>query len=181
MNIPNLLSIFRFFLTFFFIMAVNNGRLHLALFLFILQGVSDLLDGFLARVMGKKTHLGAFLDPIADKTMLVASFILLYLHQIIPLWLTSLVLIRDLVIACGFLVLYRLSCTTQPAPSIFGKITTACQIVTVVYVLWSEARPYGDAFFYITALSTAVSGIHYIIIGLRMLYRGRLRQPANGN
>ncbi len=181
MNIPNLLSIFRFFLTFFFIISVNNGRLHLALFFFILQGISDLLDGFLARVMGKKTNLGAFLDPIADKTMLVASFILLYLHGIIPLWLTSLVLIRDLVIVCGFLVLYRLSYATQPAPSIFGKITTACEIVTVAYVLWSGARTYGDVFFYITALSTAVSGIHYLIIGLRMICRSRLRQPADGS
>ncbi len=181
MNIPNLLSIFRFFLTFFFIIAVNSGRLHLALFLFILQGVSDLLDGFLARVMGKKTHLGAFLDPIADKTMLVASFVLLYLHQIVPLWLTSLVLARDLVIAIGFLILYKLSYTTTPVPSIFGKITTACQIATIVYVLWSGARTYGDVFFYITALSTAVSGIHYIFIGFRMLYRSRFQQPANGN
>lgn len=181
MNVPNLLSIFRFFLTFFFIVAVNDGRLRLALFFFILQGISDLLDGFLARVMGKKTHLGAFLDPIADKTMLVASFILLYLHQIIPFWLTSLVIVRDLVIAAGFLVLYKLSYTTQPAPSIFGKITTVCQIVTIVYVLWSEARPYSDVFFYITALSTAVSGLHYIIIGFRMIYRNRFQQSANGN
>ena len=181
MNVPNLLSIFRFFLTFFFIVAVNGGQLRLALFLFILQGVSDLLDGFLARVMGKKTHLGAFLDPIADKTMLVASFILLYIHRIVPFWLTSLVLVRDLTIAVGFLVLYKLSYTTQPAPSIFGKITTASQIVTIVYVLWSDARPYGDVFFYITALSTAVSGLHYIFIGFRMIYRSRLQQSANGN
>ncbi len=169
MNVPNLLSIFRFFVTFFFIYAVYQGRLRLALYLFLIQGISDLLDGFLARVMSKKTELGAYLDPIADKTMLVSAFVMLYLINVIPGWLTLLVIARDIVIAIGFLVLYRHSSDVKPKPTIFGKITTACQITTILYVLWSADRPYFRIYdmilFVVTAMATIISGVHYVIGG----------------
>lgn len=169
MNVPNLLSIFRFFVTFYFIYAVYNGRLRLALYLFLIQGISDLLDGFIARVMSKKTELGAYLDPIADKTMLVSAFIMLYVIEVIPGWLTLLVLARDVVIALGFLVLYRIAGNIRPKPTVFGKITTACQIATILFVLWSADKPflrvYDMAFFVATAVFTIISGIHYVIGG----------------
>ena len=76
-NLPNIISIFRFFVTFYFIYAVYQGWLRLALYLFLIQGISDLLDGFIARVMQTKTDLGAFLDPLADKIMLVGAFVML--------------------------------------------------------------------------------------------------------
>jgi cardiolipin synthase len=169
MNLPNLLSIFRFFVTFYFIYAVYQGRMRLALYLFLIQGISDLLDGFLARVMKSKTELGAYLDPIADKTMLVAAFVTLYVVDVIPGWLTLLVLGRDVVIAAGYLVLYRYASNVKPRPTIFGKITTVCQIAVILYVLWSAGntnlRAYDAVFFVITALATTVSGVHYIIGG----------------
>lgn len=167
MNVPNMLSIFRLFVTIFFILAVNNGEFRVALYLFMLQGLSDLLDGFLARVMGKKTNLGAFLDPIADKTMLVSAYIVLYLRNVIPLWMTSIVLVRDFVICCGFFVLYKFSYKPQLLPSIWGKLTTALQIATVIYVLWSGQREYGLLLYAVTALFTIISGIHYIFRGIR--------------
>ena len=173
MNVPNILSIFRFFVTFYFIYAVYQGRMRLALYLFLIQGISDLLDGFIARVTGSKTELGAYLDPIADKTMLVAAFVMLYLVNIIPGWLTLLVLGRDVVIAIGYLVLYRCASNVKPRPTIFGKITTACQIATILYVLWSadqsHLRAYNVIFFITTAAATIVSGVHYIIGGWSLL------------
>jgi cardiolipin synthase (CMP-forming) len=169
MNAPNLVSIFRLFLTLFFILAVNDGKFRLALYLFILQGISDLLDGFLARTMGKKTNLGAFLDPVADKTMLVSAYVVLYLRNAIPLWMTSIVLIRDVTLCCGFFVLYGLSYKIKLVPSIWGKITTAFQITTVVYVLWSEGGELGSLFFYGTAIFTIVSGLQYVTRGIRIL------------
>jgi cardiolipin synthase (CMP-forming) len=171
MNVPNLLSVFRLFVTVFFVIAVDQGKFTLALYLFIVQGVSDLLDGFFARVMGKKTNLGAFLDPIADKTMLVSAYIVLCLQRIIPFWLTSVVLIRDLILSLGFLYLYKFSYRVKLAPSIWGKITTVAQIVTVVYVLWSEVRDYQTFVFGITALFTIISGCHYMARGFRILLR----------
>lgn len=165
MNVPNLLSIFRFFVTFFFIYAVYQGSLRLALYLFLLQGLSDLLDGFFARVMGKKTELGAYLDPIADKTMLVAAFTMLYLVNIIPGWLTVIVLVRDVFIALGYLFLYRTTANVKPKPTLLGKFTTTCQIATILYVLWSPDRQYGMILFVITAAATILSGLHYFING----------------
>ncbi len=166
MNLPNLLSIFRLFITGFFIMAVNYGRFDIALLLFVVQAVSDLLDGLLARLMGAKTYLGAFLDPLADKVMLVFSYIALSIHAIIPFWVTSIVLARDLVIAIGFLILYKLSYKTTPTPSIVSKFTTLSQMCTVVYVLWSSERAYAEPFFYATAVLTVISGCQYVAKGL---------------
>ena len=183
MNVPNLLSIFRFFVTFFFIMAVHADKLRLALYLFIIQGVSDILDGFIARVMGKKTTLGAFLDPLADKTMLVAAFVMLSVKGIIPTWLTVMAILRDVVIAAGFLVLYKIGHTMKPVPTIFGKITTACQIATIVYVLWSMARVHDELFFWTTAFFTLLSGLHYVYVGIRLLRGPRVdrteQSPTN--
>jgi cardiolipin synthase len=179
LNLPNIISIIRFFITFYFIYAVYQGRFRLALYLFLIQGISDLLDGFIARVMGWKTVLGAYLDPIADKTMLVAAFVMLYVVGIIPLWLTALVLGRDIVIAGGYLVLYRLSSSIRPRPTIWGKITTALQIATILYALWSWSaeslilREYNPVLFIATAVATIISGMHYIFGGFRTLKRIR--------
>lgn len=178
-NLPNIISIFRFFITFYFVYAVYQGRLRLALYLFLIQGISDLLDGFIARVMGWKTVLGAYLDPIADKTMLVAAFVMLYIVDVIPLWLTALVLGRDIIIAVGYLILYRCADNVKPRPTIFGKITTALQIATILYVLWSWStagsvlRDYSLILFTATALATVVSGTHYAIGGFRILKEDR--------
>ena len=166
MNLPNLLSIFRLFITAFFVIAINYGRFDIALLLFIVQAISDLLDGFLARIMGAKTYLGAFLDPLADKVMLVFSYIALSIHGVIPLWVTLAVLIRDVIISIGFLILYKLSYKTKPTPSILSKITTLSQICTVVYVLWSNERAYSKPFFYATVALTVLSGCQYVAKGL---------------
>lgn len=179
MNIPNLLSLFRILITFFFILAVYHDRLDYALYLFVLQGITDLLDGFIARVMSKKTNLGAYLDPIADKTMLVAAFIMLSIKDIVPVWLPALIILKDLVVAIGFFLLYRRAFTIKPVPTIFGKLTTTCQIVTVLSILlvnifsWSNAGAFSDAFIYLTALLTVLTGCHYVYVGIQMLREGK--------
>ena len=173
MNLPNILSVFRLFVTSFFIIAIYYGRFKLALALFVLQGVTDLLDGLLARLLKAKTSLGAYLDPLADKVMLVSSYIVLCIIDIMPLWVTAIVLLRDIIVPAGFLLLYKLSYKMEVSPSLLGKITTFCQIITVAYVLWSDVRSYEEMFFYTTAFVTAVSGLHYIYVGLRMFFSKR--------
>src|SRR5512137_808650 len=117
MNLPNLLTIFRLFVTSFFILAIHYGEFRIALWLFVVQAITDLLDGFLARVLGEKTSLGALLDPLADKAMLVSSFIVLYLKDIVPLWVTSVVLMRDLILTLGYLILCKLFRNIEILPS----------------------------------------------------------------
>ncbi|MCX7966483.1 MAG: CDP-alcohol phosphatidyltransferase family protein [Syntrophorhabdaceae bacterium] len=167
MNIPNFFSVFRLFITIFFIIAINENRFNLALCLFIAQGLSDLLDGFLARIMKAKTYLGAILDPMADKVMLASSYIVLTIKGFIPTWVTLIVLARDFLIATGFLMLYALSYRLKPSPSIISKLTTLTQVVTIIYLLWSDKRYYKEWLFFITVFLTIVSGIHYLIRGIK--------------
>jgi len=169
MNIPNLLTIFRLFVTSFFILAIHYGEFTTALWLFVVQAVTDLLDGFLARVLRKKTSLGALLDPLADKAMLVSSFIVLSMKDIIPLWMTSIVISRDITLTIGYLILCRVIGKIEIVPSVLGKLTTFCQIGTVVYVLWSDVRAYQDFFFYPTAALTVITGVHYICQGILII------------
>lgn len=169
MNIPNLFSVFRLFITIFFIMAVNQGKLNIALYLFIAQGISDLLDGFLARAMKAKTYLGAILDPLADKIMLASAYIVLSIKGFIPFWITLTVITRDFIIATGFLTLYMLSYKSRPSPSIISKFTTLCQIITILYILWSDKREYKDWFFYAVFVFTIVSGLQYMARGIKAL------------
>jgi cardiolipin synthase (CMP-forming) len=183
MNVPNLLSLFRILITFFFILAVYHDRLDYALYLFILQGVTDLLDGFIARVMSKKTDLGAYLDPIADKIMLVGAFIMLSIKGIVPVWLPALIILKDLVVAVGFFILYRLGRTFKPVPTIFGKITTTCQITTVLFILfaqifsWSNEWAY-NTFIVVTAFFTVLTGCHYVYVGIQMVREKPTQSPT---
>ena len=171
MNLPNLLSIFRLCLTAFFILAMTHGRYQLALVLFIAQAISDLLDGFFARMMHKKTDLGAWLDPIADKVMLMSSYLVLGFQQIIPFWVVAIVLLRDVVVLLGFLALRLASYRMAPSPSTLGKATTLLQMVTILYLLWSGTREFQSYFFYATAGLTVLSGFQYILLGFTTLFR----------
>ncbi|MGA3173379.1 MAG: CDP-alcohol phosphatidyltransferase family protein [Syntrophorhabdales bacterium] len=176
MNLPNLLSLFRLFVTAFFIALVAYGRFNVALFLFLLQALSDLLDGFFARRMGAKTSLGAYLDPLADKVMLASSYIVLSLQKFVPFSLVAVVLLRDLVISIGFLILLKRGLAMNPVPSLVSKATTVFQMVTVVYVLSFAGRgfelPLLNLFFFgTTALLTLVSGFQYVSLGLTAFFR----------
>ncbi len=171
MNLPNVLSLFRLCLTAFFILAITYQRYTVALALFVAQAISDLLDGFFARMMHKKTDLGAWLDPIADKVMLVSSYLVLGFQEIIPWWVVAIVLLRDVVLMLGFLVLHLLSYRMVPSPTLLGKATTLFQMVTVLYLLWSTTREFQGYFYYATAALTLLSGFQYVLLGLTALYR----------
>ncbi len=171
MNLPNLLSLFRLFFTIFFIALVSYEQYRLALAVFVLQALSDLFDGFLARRMGAKTNLGAYLDPIADKVMLAASYLALGFYTLIPFWLVAIVLLRDIVITLGFLFLSKRAAIVGPVPTLLSKATTVFQMLTVVYVLWSAERALDTLFFYATALFTAASGLQYVFSGWTALSR----------
>lgn len=171
MNLPNVLSLFRLCLTVFFILAITYQRYTLALVLFVAQALSDLLDGFFARMMHKKTDLGAWLDPIADKVMLISSYLVLGFHQIIPFWVVGIVLLRDVVLMLGFLFLHLLSYRIVPTPSLLGKATTVLQMMTIVYLLWSTTREFQVYFFYSTAALTLFSGFQYVLPGFTGISR----------
>jgi cardiolipin synthase (CMP-forming) len=171
MNLPNLLSLFRLFITAFFIILASYGRFKIALILFVAQAASDMLDGFLARRMGAKTNLGSYLDPLADKVMLASSYIVLCAKGIIPPWLVVIVITRDLVISTGFFILLSKGLRKIPIPLLVSKTTTVLQMLTVVYVLWFVDRSYDYFFFWITAALTVISGCQYVYVGVTVYSR----------
>ena len=176
MTVPNLITAIRIILTPIFIIYLINDQFLSALIVFILCAVSDCLDGMLARLLKQKSKLGSYLDPLADKSLLVAAFITLSVRGILPPWLTVMVIARDILILLGIIVLFLNKLDLKIKPSIVSKITTCFQFITVVAVLARSHLPFGpDAYsyiFYVTALFTISSGLHYMHYGFRLMGEG---------
>lgn len=170
---PNLLTLGRLFLIPVFLALLSKHRFTYALYLFILAGITDSLDGTVARWSGTRTELGAFLDPFADKLLLLSSFVVLTIEEIIPGWILSVVIIRDVVIVFGYFMISFFTGERMPVrPSYIGKTCTVLQLVCVIGALirFDNYSPiYWYALLYTTVGVTALSGIHYVYRGLGWL------------
>ena len=133
MSIPNFLSLFRIVLVPVTVIFLIDGSYVKALVIFTLAGITDGLDGFLARVLNQKTILGAYMDPIADKALLTSCFVTLSVLGIIPGWLTVIVVSRDFIILFGISVLFMVSVPFEIKPAFVSKVTTALQLITVFF------------------------------------------------
>lgn len=172
LTVANLLTVLRLIMIPMFVTALYYQRFVWALGLFFLAAVTDGLDGLVARAFNQKTELGAILDPMADKILLVTAFITLSLPRFtitdpIPFWLTATAISRDVFIVLGALVINMTTGFSDFRPSIPGKLNTFIQIVTIVFFLMANAfrffPEYLPIVFY-AALGMAVfSGLHYIL------------------
>jgi len=175
MNIPNFLSLSRIILVPVFVIFLIQSEYDRALVVFVVAGLTDALDGTLARLLKCQTTLGAYLDPIADKLLLVTSFVTLAVFQIIPAWLAVIVISRDFIILLGIAILTLMSVTYEIKPAIVGKITTALQVMTIFFALLYKAVTHDFSYYWIvglcwtTALFTVISGLVYIVRGIRIL------------
>jgi cardiolipin synthase len=167
----NQLTLLRMLLIPAFVILVVYGHLGWALVVFVTAGVTDALDGLIARWSGQKTSLGAWLDPMADKLLLVTTFIVLTLPNLnlanrLPIWLTVLIISRDVGIVLTVAIVNLAIGPRTFHPSIFGKIATAIYILTaVVAMLFNYLRYHSrvvDAFVYASLVITIVSALHYI-------------------
>ena len=136
--VPNLLTLLRLFLLPFLMIQILDGRWVVAAALFVLAGISDGLDGLLARRLGQHTKLGQYLDPIADKLMLSTLFLVLTHAGLIPRYVTVLVFSRDLGILLISTLLFVTNVLRDFRPSLFGKLSTATQILAVIVVFCGE-------------------------------------------
>src|SRR3989338_8809859 len=169
LNLPNFVTLIRIVLIHFFLVLLSSGLYLDALIVFIAGGLTDFLDGALARMTNQQTALGAYLDPVADKLLIMSSFVMLGLIRAIPPWVAVLVVSRDIIILLGYGVIYFLvEERLVVQPSFIGKLNTVFQLVTVGVVLlflhdsrlavaWLD-----DLLIYVTALTTVVSGFHYV-------------------
>ncbi len=173
MNIPNLLTLLRILLVPLIVIFLIDEAYLKALITFFISGITDALDGFLARLLHQKTVLGAYLDPIADKALLVTCFLTLSIEGIIPGWLTVVVISRDVIILTGTFILFMMSVSFEIKPILISKITTALQIITVLLVLILKSLPESFDYswllflYWLTALFTIISGLKYISVGMK--------------
>lgn len=177
MSLPNILTLIRVLLIPLFVIFIINKHLDWALLTFAVAGITDGLDGLIARLTHQRTELGAYLDPIADKLLLFAGFISLAIIEVIPSWLVVIVITRDVIILMGFLVMFFIGYHPKINPSLLSKTTTTFQIVTILFVLMAwyfpAFRHLSMVAVYGTAIITVLSGIQYVYIGTRILNEKR--------
>ena len=173
MTIPNLLTILRVLLTPLLVIFLLEERLSEALVVFIVAGITDGLDGLIARLYMQKSKLGAFLDPLADKLLLATTYVLLAVKYLVPSWLTVIILSRDVLILVGIFVLFMQDLPFEIRPTIVSKLTTCAQIFTAIVTMASAiATPHPllkSILFNITAGFTIVSWTQYMIKGIRLM------------
>jgi cardiolipin synthase len=175
MNIPNVLTLLRILLVPVVVIFLIQDSYLKALIVFAFSGITDALDGFLARILNQQTTLGAYLDPIADKALIMTCFLTLSILGHIPGWLTVIVVSRDSIILLGILVLTIMEISFKIHPTFVSKVTTALQIFTVFFVLISQCIPGNFEqtwliyLYWLTALFTIISGLNYISTGIKVI------------
>jgi cardiolipin synthase len=170
----NQLTILRIIFIPVFIFFLTEGRNGLAFAIFVAAGVTDIFDGMIARRFRQKTSVGTVLDPLADKLLMVTSIVILSLPQMglpnmLPRWLTILLISRDVLMMLVALVIVLMVGWRHFKPSIYGKANTALQLITVIAVLYCNWQqwvvPELRILYYITGAMTAFSGLHYLVTG----------------
>ncbi|HZS07833.1 MAG TPA: CDP-alcohol phosphatidyltransferase family protein [Blastocatellia bacterium] len=178
LTLANLLTILRLILIPVFVMAVYYQRFELALGVFFVAAVTDGFDGLAARALDQKTQLGATLDPMADKLLLVTAFVVLSLPKLtrtepIPFWLTAAAISRDVFIVLGALVINIATGFSKFRPSWPGKVNTFVQLAMIVFFLVANAFDFLTGYlplaYYLTFGMAVFSGLHYIFHANRLL------------
>lgn len=171
LNLSNRLTILRILMIPLIVICFGYGLKKSALGLFFLAGITDALDGFFARVRKEKTPLGTILDPLADKLLLISTFITLSFLGILPFWLVIIVISRDLILILGSAVKYITTDSLMVSPTILGKGTTVIQLCTVVDALIRDINGHfftpSLLFPILVAIFTISSGLHYLWIGAK--------------
>jgi len=166
-DLPNLITVFRFLLVPPVVLLLLKGHFGSALLIFAVAGFSDALDGYLAKRYHWTSRLGALIDPLADKLLLVSTFVTLGWLGLIPLWLVGLVILRDLVIVTGAIVYHMRIEQLEAEPSLVSKLNTFTQIVLVLAIIFTQVfrelpALWMDMLLYSVLVTTLWSGFDYV-------------------
>jgi len=186
LNFANLLTIFRILLIAPFLYFINQGRFGTALLLFFIASLTDFFDGFVARKFNQQSKLGQMLDPLADKILTTASFIVMALPHpnfpSIPVWLAVAVIGRDAVILLGSWIVYTMTKFKEFKPTTSGKVNTFLELGLIVWFLWFN---WMDRFtiilplcYFIVLGSVLVSGASYLVQGVQIISEHRRKKKA---
>ena len=172
-TLPNFITLLRLAALPFFLFAISEGRFGIALAIFIVAGVSDGIDGYLARRFDMKSALGAYLDPIADKLLMTGSYLFLSIPSFpaavkIPVWLAVIVISRDILLMTVGLLMILASGVRQFPPTWLGKVTTVTHIVTILLVLCTNLWRWPLSIVWVAyggaATTTILSGFQYVYL-----------------
>lgn len=173
MTVPNFLTLCRILLTPLLIWLLLDRKLNEALVVFFVAGLTDGLDGMVARVFHQKSQLGAYLDPLADKILLVSSFLLLGHLELVPDWLVVIAVSRDAIILLGLMTLMYHHIAFEIKPVFLSKLTTLLQLGSVLAAISSACAPLPPwgytTLFTLTAVFTIASGVYYLLLGIELL------------
>lgn len=166
-QIPNLLTLFRILACPVLVLLLSERHYDAALAVFVLAGITDGLDGFIAKRFNYVTSLGSLLDPIADKLLIACSYAMLAILGDIPFWLLVVVMFRDIVIIAGYLILVTMEREVPMNPTYSSKLNTFMQICLVVAILVQQSELMGVSPLIIllifgVSLTTVISGIQYV-------------------
>ena len=167
MNIPNTITILRMGLVPVLVYLLLQGNYRAAILVLLVAGLSDALDGFIARRFDICTDLGSVLDPLADKILIIASVLTLAQRGLLPLWLTAVIVIRDLIIVGGATAYYLRAGSIEMTPNITSKLNTFILVCLILLVMATAAgMTHGAAWlpvlFGCALFTTVISGVHYI-------------------
>ena len=171
LNIPNFITVFRIFLVPLVVWLMLDGRMQTAFLLFVVAGLSDGLDGFLAKRYGWQTELGAYLDPLADKALLVSIYVVLGLFSHLPVWLVLAVVSRDFLIVGAILLSWMLARPVPMRPLLISKANTVGQITLAAIVLGNLGFSLGlnmtvSVLIWVTGTLTVLSAAAYLVTWL---------------
>ena len=177
LNIPNVITLTRLMSVPLMIWLIGDNRFGVAFCVFVAAGISDALDGFIAKRFNCRTRLGALLDPVADKALLSSVYVALGVGGLLPNWLVILVVFRDVTIIGGFILLQTIAAPRKFDPLYISKINTLVQIALVGYVLGRLGIGLSDGLIteilvIVTAVTTVLSGLSYLVRWARILSGG---------
>jgi cardiolipin synthase (CMP-forming) len=166
-HLPNAITALRLLLVLPLVGLLVAGHFAAALWLFALMGVSDALDGFLAKHYRWRSTLGEYLDPLADKTMLISTYLTLGWLNVLPGWLVAVVILRDLVIVAGAVTYHFVTRKLEMRPTLLSKVNTCMQILLVLVAIFDQFLVISDVILVmliiIVLLTTVASGLDYVI------------------
>jgi cardiolipin synthase len=174
LNLANLVTLGRLLIVFPLVWLIATDRMDVAFWLFVAAGVSDAVDGFIAKNFNARTELGACLDPLADKALLAGIYLALAIGGGLPVWLAALVLARDLLIVVGVILIRRRDPVFRAVPLAIGKINTFAQILLAACAIadgggWIELEAQVAALIVLVASTTLLSGAGYAVQAVRAL------------
>jgi len=178
MNLPNSLTILRILLIPVFIGFLLYERYEYSLAVLLLAGLTDGLDGTIARVANQRTRLGAYLDPLADKLLLTSGFVTLSVLHLVPSWIAIVVVSRDMMLMTGTLLARLTESQLDISPTLLGKGTTLVQLSYLILVVVLTARQMDlmliQPLLYLMVCVTVMSGFHYLYRGFTRLSTGEV-------